>query len=111
MTGKHYNWHRRWILDPAAQAATHDTGWVVRFVTEAQYADMPLPDIGGQCVTNDGAVWLVLHQGGDAALKRWLEAQAENGLRDTGSVQRRIARLMREAGELWVHYKNREGKQ
>lgn len=108
MTGKHYNWHRRWVIDPAAQTATHETGWVVRFITEAQFADMPMPNIGGQCVTDDGTVWMVLHQGGDTALKAWLEAQAKTGLRDTESVRRRIARLMREAGDLWVRHKHAE---
>lgn len=30
MTGKHRNWHRRWIVDLAACTATHDSGLVVR---------------------------------------------------------------------------------
>lgn len=111
MTGKHYNWHRRWTLDAAARAATHDTGWAVRFVTEAEYADMPPAEIGGRCWTEDGRVWIVLHQGGEAALTAWLEAQAATGLRDRASIERRLARLMREAGELWVRHVETAGNQ
>lgn len=32
MTGKHRNWHRRWVVDLAACTATHDSGLVVRAV-------------------------------------------------------------------------------
>jgi hypothetical protein len=32
MTGKHYGWHRRWIVDLAACTATHDSGLIVRAV-------------------------------------------------------------------------------
>jgi len=32
MTGKHRNWHRRWIVDLAACTATHESGLVVRAV-------------------------------------------------------------------------------
>ena len=31
MTGRHYNWHRRWGIDLAACTATHDSGLVVKF--------------------------------------------------------------------------------
>jgi len=31
MTGKHYNWHKRWAVDLAALTASHDSGLVVRF--------------------------------------------------------------------------------
>lgn len=31
MTGKHYNWHKRWQVDLSACTATHDSGLVVRF--------------------------------------------------------------------------------
>ena len=111
MPGKHHNWHRRWTLDPAARAATHETGWAVRFVTEAEYADMPPAEIGGLCWAEDGRVWIVLHQGGDAALDAWLAAQAATGLRDRDSIERRIKRLMREAGELWINHIELAGKQ
>jgi hypothetical protein len=30
MTGKHYGWHRRWIVDLAACTATHSSGLIVR---------------------------------------------------------------------------------
>lgn len=103
MTGKHYNWHRRWALDPAAASAEHESGWCVRYITEDQYADMPPAEIGGECWHGDQR-WIVLHVGGDAALRGWLQAQADRGLRDTASINRRIARLMREAGDLWVRH-------
>ena len=31
MTGKHYNWHRRWVIDLAACTATHDSGLIFAF--------------------------------------------------------------------------------
>lgn len=32
MTGKHYNWHKRWTVDLDACTATHDSGLVVQVV-------------------------------------------------------------------------------
>lgn len=110
MTGRHYNWHKRWTLDPAAATATHETGWVVRFVTAEQAADMPPTEIGGDCWIGERR-WIALHQGGDDALRRWLQEQSAHGLRDPNSIRKRIARLMREAGELWARHKANEGKQ
>lgn len=34
MTGKHHNWHRRWIVDLAACTVTHDSGLVVQAVRD-----------------------------------------------------------------------------
>ena len=31
MTGKHYNWHKRWIVDLETCTATHDSGLVFKF--------------------------------------------------------------------------------
>jgi len=31
MTGKHYNWHKRWVVDLTTCTATHDSGLVFRF--------------------------------------------------------------------------------
>lgn len=31
MTGKHYNWHRRWVVDLAACTATHESGLIFLF--------------------------------------------------------------------------------
>lgn len=62
MTGKHYNWHRRWVVDLAACTATHDSGLIFTFVQdgsgewvgkptnldawqEEQLKRMPLPDL------------------------------------------------------------------
>jgi len=99
MTGKHYNWHRRWRLDVSAGVAEHDSGWRVRFLPAEQITH--IPEIGTCCKTSDGKEWIGLHVGGDAALSSWLQAAASGGLRDPASISRRISRLMREAGELW----------
>ena len=32
MTGKHYGWHRRWIVDLAACTVTHDSGLIAQAV-------------------------------------------------------------------------------
>jgi len=105
MTGRHYNWHKRWRLDVESASAIHESGWKVRFT---QPGSEPLPEIGGRCWTTDGREWLVLHVGGEDALNEWLTAQALRGLRDINSINKRIARLMREAGELWAYQKAQE---
>lgn len=63
MTGRHYAWHRRWVVDLAACTATHDSGLVLRAsrAPDAEATDfnvenlntwqagmldrMPLPDV------------------------------------------------------------------
>lgn len=105
MTGKHHNWHKHWRLDVETASAVHDSGWTVRFVKPDTES---ISKIGGRCWTKDGREWLVLHAGGDDALNEWLQAQALRGLRDVNSVNSRIARLMREAGALWVQSKAQE---
>ncbi len=103
MTGKHYNWHKRWRLDAAGAKAVHDSGWRVIYVPEsARPIDAAPPDIGGLCWTKDGRRWVVIYDGTHDDLNQWLSAQAERGLVDQASVQARVSRLMREAGELWV---------
>lgn len=32
MTGRHYSWHRRWIVDLEECTVTHDSGLIVRAV-------------------------------------------------------------------------------
>ena len=39
MTGKHYGWHRRWVVDLAASTATHDSGLIVRAVRSDNATD------------------------------------------------------------------------
>lgn len=111
MTGKHYQWHKRWALNASDRTATHDSGLTVRYLTEAQMAGFPPAELGGQCRTDNGEVWHVLHIGGDAALSAWLQDQAAHGLRDADSIRARLARLMREAGDLWVHHQHQRGHQ
>lgn len=108
MAGKHYNWHKAWTLDVAQATATHESGWAVSYTPEAtRPAGAAPPAIGGLCWTQDGRRYVVSYTGTDADLRDWLSAQAQRGLRDERSIQARVARLMREAGELWVHHLER----
>ena len=108
MAGKHFNWHKAWTLDAAQAMATHDSGWTVSYTPEAtRPAGTAPPAIGGLCWTQDGRRYVVSYTGTDADLSTWLSAQAQRGLRDGKSIQARVARLMREAGELWVHHLER----
>lgn len=108
MSGKHRRWHKRWRLDAAGATAEHDSGWRVRYTPEAvRPVDDAPPEIGGLCWTADGRRWIVTHDGGPDDLNAWLASQHAAGLRDQASIEARIARLMREAGALWVHYQER----
>jgi hypothetical protein len=108
MTGKHYNWHKAWALDATQALATHDSGWRVSYTPEvARPADAPPPAIGGLCWTRDGRRYVVSYTGTDADLQSWLANQASRGLRDKKSIEARVARLIREAGDLWVHHLER----
>jgi len=108
MTGKHYQWHRRWTVDLLAGNATHDTGLVVRFLalplTEAQKREHDSDVAIGKCWTPDGREWGVLTQG--AILEETFEHLKEkNG---PHNAQAMLARLAREAGDVWVWHKARE---
>lgn len=108
MVGKHYRWQTRWTVSLDDATATHDSGLVVRFTPLADRGLPPdLPEIGATCWTLDGTRWAGALQGGDTALSAWLTAQAGRGLRDTASVQNRLARLMREAGEVFAREHSR----
>jgi len=108
VTGKHYNWDKRWRLDPLTASAVHDSGWRVIYELEAaRPIDANPPAIGGLCWTQDGRRYVVSYDGTEYDLNQWLAAQAERGLVDQNSVQARVARLMREAGELWVRHVER----
>lgn len=81
MTGKHFNFHRRWAVDLAARTATHDSGLVVRFT--------PAPGVpgawdGGVDETNAAATLAIL--------------SAQHG---PGNAAAMLPRLMREAGEVF----------
>lgn len=110
MTGKHYHWHKRWVLDAPESRARHESGMSVRYVTEFEYSDMPPADIGGRC-WHDGQTWVVVCTLSDAELQTWLMQQQAQGVRGRDVLQKRVARLMREAGELWIHHKEKDGRQ
>lgn len=108
IAGKHYRWQTQWTVSLDEATARHDSGLVVRFTPLAERRLPPdLPEIGTTCWTLDGTRWMGALQGGDTALNDWLTAQAARGLRDTASVRNRLARLMREAGEIYVHTHSR----
>jgi len=105
MTGKHYQWHKRWTVDVETASATHDSGLVVDFT--AGLLDPP-PQIGTLAYTTDGREWTGSLRGGEDAAVAWLKRPAQAALQDQRSIEGRIARLMREAGEVWSKAKNRE---
>lgn len=108
MTGKHYQWHKRWSVDIEAASAAHDSGLVVRFLalplTEERKHLHDADAAIGKCWTTDGREWgavttPVMLDGTFEALK--LKHGAAN-------AQQMIDRLAREAGEVWATAKNRE---
>jgi len=110
MTGKHYNWHKRWRLDVESASASHDTGLLVRFValpqSEAQKVahDAAGDAAIGQCWTTDNRLWGVVTTA-DCMRAVFDELKKHNG---AGNAQQMLARLAREAGELWAHQKNQD---
>ena len=78
LTGKHYNWHRRWVIDLAAHTATHDSRLVVHF---ERATDAPAYD--GRAVN----------------LQTWLNSQS--GKMPAPDLAKHAARLMREAGQAY----------
>lgn len=85
------DWQRRWIVDPAACAATHTpTGIVVRFNVPLPESAADLPPIGTMAWAH-GQMWL----GTPDAIP-------------PGTDRRTLPRLMREAGEIYAQtLKNR----
>lgn len=79
MTGKHYNWHKRWTVDLSACTATHDSGLVVRF---AQAVDDPRAWDGTPVNSEE---WF-------AKIKHTMPPQ---------DLANHAARMMREAGEAY----------
>lgn len=108
MTGKHYNWHKRWTVDLEAASATHDSGLVARFLllplTEAQKQAHDDSAAIGKCWTLDGREWGVITT--PELLQATFEAlKTKHG---PHNAQTMLARLAREAGEVWVRNKARE---
>jgi hypothetical protein len=100
VTGKHYNWHKRWSVADTPGAIRHESGLVVQFARSDDLVGSG--DIGTLCWAPDGSRWVGRLVGGDEALGIWLQEQAARGLRDPASINNRLARLMREAGEWYV---------
>lgn len=97
MTGKRRHWHRRWVVDLAAGTAAHDSGFAVAF---APGIALPRPLIGAYAYADGVGEWTGTPLGGDDAVHGWLLCQP--ALRDTASRERRIGRLMEEAGRVWA---------
>lgn len=102
MTGKHYNWHKRWAVDLKAASATHDSGLVARFIalplTEAQALEHGTDVAIGKCWTPDGCEWGVVTT--QAAQGAVFDALTKN--HGQYNAQKMLARIAREAGEVWV---------
>lgn len=105
MTGKHFAWHKRWAVSLETASATHDSGLVVRFLplplTPAQQQAHQRDSAIGKCWTPDGREW------GAVTTPELLQAAFE-ALREkhgAGNAQQMLARLGREAGEVWAHAK------
>jgi hypothetical protein len=108
MTNKHFNWHKRWTVDVEAASASHDSGLVVRFLalplSEAQIQAHDCDAAIGKCWTTDGREW------GAVTTPAMLESTFENLKSKNGphNAQSMLARLAREAGEVWAWNKNKE---
>ena len=81
MTGKHYNFHRRWAVDLVKNTATHESGLMVTFTRHT--------DSGGGW---DGAV---TDANGNAT---FAILRAKHGADNAAAM---LPRLMREAGEVF----------
>jgi len=108
VTGKHYNWHRRWVVDLAAMTAAHDSGLTVAFV---QGITMPRPECGTYSYADGVGEWTGTPARGDDTIRAWLILNPN--LRDIKSIEGRLGRLMKEAGEVWARvqaddYKERQ---
>lgn len=98
-------WRGRWTVDIEAASAAHGGGLIVDF---APGLAQPPPPIGTLAYTSDGREWTGTLRGGEEAAQQWLKLSTQAALRDQRSIEGRIARLMREAGQVWASAKNRE---
>lgn len=108
MTSKHFNWHKRWTVDLDNGLATHASGLVIHFLalplSEAQIQAHDSDAAVGKCWTLDGREW------GCVTTPLMAEAAFENLKATHGphNAQPMLARLFREAGEIWAWHKNKE---
>lgn len=103
MTNKHFNWHKRWTVDVEADSASHDSGLIVRFLvlplSESQAREHDNDAAIGKCWTPDGCEWGVVTT--PALWESVFEQlKSKNG---PHNAQAMLARLAREAGEVWVY--------
>jgi hypothetical protein len=108
MTNKPFKWHKRWTVDVEAASASHDSGLVVRFLalplSEAQIQEHNSDAAIGKCWTTDGREWGVITT--PALWESTFEnLKFKNGVHNAQSM---LARLAREAGEVWAWNKNKE---
>ena len=102
MTGKHYQWHKRWAVSLEAASAVHESGLVVRFLglplSEAQMVAHDADAAIGKCWTPDGREWGIVTTP-DILDATFGALKIKHG---AGNAAQMIARLAREAGELWA---------
>jgi hypothetical protein len=79
MTGKHYKWQKRWVVDADTCTATHDSGFLVVFKKAA-----------------DGG-W----DGEPIILDRWQDLMSQK--MNPFDLMKHTSRLLREAGEVYMH--------
>lgn len=103
MAGKHYKWHKRWTVDLESATAKHESGFVANFVllplTESQKSDADGVAAIGKRRMNDGREFGIATA--SAVLQETFDTlKSKHG---SGNAQQMIARLAREAGEVFEH--------
>lgn len=79
MAGKHKGWYKKWTLDVDGETAVHESGFAVRY------------NAGVPNVSMDESV-----------IRIWASQQEARGVRGDDALAKRIARLLREAEDLWT---------
>jgi hypothetical protein len=103
------NWKRRWTVNIETASAEHDCGLIVQYLAlplteEQKQAHDGASSALGKCWTDDGREWGIVTT--PVLLYPLFEAlKEEHGLK---KAQMRIARLAREAGEVWASRKAQE---
>lgn len=106
MTGKHFGWHKKWVLDADANRATHANGLITRFIPLDPDKSVDWPPIHdnefyiGVCWTDGGIRW------GVAADKDLYEAAVLELISKHGkhNATQMAARLANEAGKVWIFH-------
>lgn len=90
MTGKHFNFHRRWAVDLVKNTATHESGLLVTFTRH----------------TDDGGGWdgAVDDANGNAT---FVILSAKHG---AGNAAAMLPRLMREGAEVFSREKSKSSR-